>query len=157
MDLTGVRNQFEISTEDLHEVFRTVACNFKSTTAGRPVGGEGGHDEMTSGFEGLPHRFHVSSSIRVAHDEMEDRAVVPKVVCIGREGHSGNVSFHPHHCAGSWAEARLRVLEGGFGNVEHGQVPDVMFEEGIDEGGITTSDIDELTRRPHTTTSDQIQ
>jgi hypothetical protein len=109
-----------------------VAGDGKAGTLLRAVRSEGAEHRHRARVGGCVQGLQVLLLGVAAHEEVEDRAVVPDVACT-RRAPGENVGDNPFHVVGAGAEADLGVFEPGNGDVEHDEIGEAPVEQAVDQ------------------------
>ncbi len=130
----------QVGAEGAPQAGFIVALYRKSRTLRRTLETECGHNGVTARRQARIKRTPVSGTIRFVNKKMEDGPVVPEIPrFLGPERR--DVCHNPIDTICRGPETLLTLLQGLMCDVQHGKVAVTVGQEGIDERGRTTADV----------------
>ena len=104
---------------------------------------ERGHDDVASRSQSFEQTRQIGVLIGFPGEEVKHGTVVPEVDLL-RQMQITRIRDKPIHLAGPGTQACPGCIQGGVGDINHGQFLEATFEELVDKSGRTAPDVNNL-------------
>ena len=115
MVLTALTDLLKANTEFLVDGRGVITRHVEPAARGRPVGPEGGDDDVPVDLQRAANGGHVGASIVRRGQEVKDGPVVPEGLSPLGKLELRDVRDDPRHGVGARPEPRLRAIDGELG------------------------------------------
>jgi hypothetical protein len=125
-------DQFKIGPQHCGQRGCIVSHDRQPAASFRAVQGKGADDDMSSGLNGLLQPVDIGPLGGLIRQEMKCSTVMPQIVSLGWLP-GGDISNHPFNASPPIAKTLLGRIEGGGGEIQDRNLPDISVDQGINE------------------------